>query len=80
VSLSGKETPFTFFLLIRLLKPPSSQVVVAHTFNLSTQEAEAFGSEYKASLVYRASSRTARETLRNPVLKSQNKTKPKDTL
>ena len=30
-------------------------------------------SEYKASLVYRVSSRTARATQRNPVLKNQNK-------
>jgi hypothetical protein len=42
-------------------------------------------SEFKASLVYRVSSRTARTTQRNPVLKTkqnnkttkQNKTKPK---
>jgi hypothetical protein len=34
-------------------------------------------SEFKATLVYRPSSRTARATQRNPVLKNQNKTKPK---
>jgi hypothetical protein len=37
-------------------------------------------SEFKASLVYRVSSRTARATQRNPVLKNktkQNKTKEK---
>jgi hypothetical protein len=35
-------------------------------------------SEFKASLVYRVSSRTARTTKRNPVLKKQtkNQTKP----
>jgi hypothetical protein len=36
--------------------------VVAHTFNLSTQEAERQISEFKASLIYRVSSRTARTT------------------
>ena len=39
-------------------------VVAAHTFNLSTQEAE-------ASLVFRASSRTARPTEKNLVSKKQ---------
>jgi hypothetical protein len=32
-------------------------------------------SEFKTSLVYRVSSRTARATQRNPVSKKQNKTK-----
>jgi hypothetical protein len=36
-------------------------------------------SEFEASLVYRVSSRTARATQRNPVLKKQNKTKNKQT-
>jgi hypothetical protein len=31
-------------------------------------------SEFEASLVYRVSSRTARATQRNPVLKNKNKT------
>ena len=47
--------------------------MVAHAFNPSTWEAE-------ASLVYTVSSRTARATQRNPVLKNktkQNKTKNK---
>jgi hypothetical protein len=34
-------------------------------------------SEFEASLVYRASSRTARTTQRNPVLKNQKKKKKK---
>jgi hypothetical protein len=34
-------------------------------------------SEFEASLVYRVSSRTARATQRNSVLKKQNKTKTK---
>ena len=37
-------------------------------------------SEFEASLVYRVSSRTARATQRNPVLKKQNKTKQNDYL
>jgi hypothetical protein len=43
--------------------------MVAHTFNPSTWEAEAGGwiSEFKASLVYRVSSRTARAISRNLV-------------
>jgi hypothetical protein len=47
--------------------------VVAHAFNPSTQEAEAGGFEFEASLVYRVSSRTARATQRNPVSKNKNK-------
>jgi hypothetical protein len=47
-------------------------VVVAHTFNPSTWEAEAGGFlKFKASLVYRVSSRRARATQRNPVSKNQ---------
>jgi hypothetical protein len=34
-------------------------------------------SEFEASLVYKVSSRTARATQRNPVLKNKNKTKQK---
>jgi hypothetical protein len=34
-------------------------------------------SEFKASLIYRVSSRTARATQRNPVLKNQKKRKKK---
>jgi hypothetical protein len=36
-------------------------------------------SEFKASLVYRVSSRTARATQRNPVLKNKNKNKKQKT-
>jgi hypothetical protein len=44
--------------------------MVAHTFNAHTWGAEADVSlEFKASLVYRVSSRTARATQRNPALK-----------
>ena len=52
--------------------------MVAHTFNPSTQEAESGGSlEFKASLlVYRACSKTARTTQRNPV-KTKQKQKQK---
>jgi hypothetical protein len=44
-------------------------VVVAHTFNPSTWEAEAGGFlEFETSLVYIVSSRRARAMQRNPVL------------
>jgi hypothetical protein len=47
-------------------------VVVVHTFNPTTQEAEAGGSrEFEASLVHRVSFRPAKATLK----KKQNKTK-----
>jgi hypothetical protein len=50
--------------------------VVANAFNHSTREAEAGGFlSSEASLVYRVSSRTARATQRNPVLKNQRKKK-----
>jgi hypothetical protein len=42
-----------------------SQVIALRTFNPSPQEAEAGGTEFKASLVYRVSFRTAGATLRN---------------
>jgi hypothetical protein len=57
--------------------------VVAHAFNPSTLEAEGRGrqiSEFEASLVYRVSSRTARATQRNPVLKNKKQTNKKDLL
>jgi len=46
--------------------------VVAHAFNSSTQDAEADGSEFEASLVYRVSSRSARAT-QKPRVKKTNK-------
>jgi hypothetical protein len=47
--------------------------VVAHTFNPSIWEAEAGGSlEFETSLVYRVSSRTARDAQRSLVSKNQN--------
>jgi hypothetical protein len=49
------------------------QAVVALTFNPSTQKAEAGRSEFKAILVYRLSSRTARTIQRNPVLINKSK-------
>jgi hypothetical protein len=46
-------------------------VVVAHTFNPSTWEAETGRSlEFEASLVYRVRSRTARNTQRLPPIPS----------
>jgi hypothetical protein len=49
-----------------------SRAVVVHAFNPSRGRRI---SEFKASLVYRVSSRTARATQRNPVLKNQEKKK-----
>ena len=50
-------------------------MVVAHTFNPSTWEAESGGflSSRPASLVYKVSSRTARAIQRNPVLGRKKK-------
>lgn len=60
-------------------KKNHSQVVVVHAFNLSTLEAEAGGStEFKASLVYRTSSKIAWATQRNPLLKTKNKKQKTD--
>ena len=51
-------------------------VVAAHLLSPSTQEAEAGGLyEIQDSLVYRMSSRTARATQRNLVLKNKSKQK-----
>jgi hypothetical protein len=50
--------------------------VVEHAFYPTTREEEAGRvSEFKASLVYRVSSRTARATQRNPVLKKKKEKK-----
>jgi hypothetical protein len=49
--------------------------VEVHTFNPSTWEAEAGRSEFEASLVYRASSRTARATEKPCLEKPKQKTK-----
>ena len=52
--------------------------VVVHGFNPSTWEAKAGDlCEFKASLVYRMSSRTAKATQRNRVLKKQKKKETK---
>jgi hypothetical protein len=50
--------------------------MVAKAFNPSTGEAEDL-CEFEASLVYKASSRTARATQRDPVSKQHNKTQNK---
>ena len=50
--------------------------MVAHVFNPSTWKTEAGGFlEFKASLVYRVSPRTARATQRNPVSKKMKTNK-----
>jgi hypothetical protein len=46
--------------------------LVAHAFNPGTWEAE-----FKANLIYRVSSRTARAIQRNPVSKKKKKKKKK---
>jgi hypothetical protein len=52
--------------------------VVAHTFNPTTWGGRSRQiSEFEVSLVYRVSSRTARATQRNPVLKNKNQNKTK---
>ena len=46
--------------------------MVAHTFDPSAQEAEAGESlEFQVSLIYKVSSRTAKATKKNPVLKNK---------
>jgi hypothetical protein len=57
------------------LKSEHKPGVVTHAFNPSTWETEAGRFEFKASLVYRVSSKTAKTTQRNPVSKNKNKTK-----
>ena len=51
-----------------------SGATVARAFNPSTREAEAGSSELKASLVYRASARTARATQKPCLERKNNKT------
>jgi hypothetical protein len=47
--------------------------MVAHTFNLSSREADGRQiSEFEASLVYKVSSRTGSATQRNPVSGKEN--------
>ena len=53
---------------------------VASAFNPNTREAEVGGSEFKVSLVYKVSSRTAWATQRNPVSKKQKKKIGKEKL
>jgi hypothetical protein len=52
--------------------------VVGHTFNPSTQEAEADLYELKASLVYTVSYRPTRAMERDTISKKQKKTKNKN--
>lgn len=54
--------------------------MVAHAFNLSPWETDSQISEFKANLVYKASSKVARATQRNPVSKSQKHPTSKITL
>jgi hypothetical protein len=55
------------------LEAKQSQAVMAHAFNPSTQGSETGRSlEFKANMIYRGSSRTARATQRNPIWKKPN--------
>ena len=58
-----------------LIKKIISPGVVVHTFSPSAQEAEADGwiSEFKASLVYKMSSRTARATTQRNLVSGRKK-------
>jgi hypothetical protein len=58
------HTPTEIVFQKKIRRHGISQMVVAHTFNPSTREAE-------ASLVYKVSSRTARAIQRNPVSKNK---------
>jgi hypothetical protein len=59
-----------------LIKKPSQPGMVAHAFHPSILGGRGRQiSKFKASLVYRVSSRTARATQRNPVLKNKTTTK-----
>jgi hypothetical protein len=51
---------------------------MVRNFNPSTQEAEAGGSEFEASLVYRVSSRTARATEKPCLKKKKSKRKERE--
>ena len=73
---------------VSITKPQASQGctvknlspgVVAHAYNPSNWEAKAGRFEFKANLVCRVSSRTARNTQRNPVLKNKTKQTNKQT-
>lgn len=50
-------------------------IKISHAFDSRTREEEAGRSEFKASVVYRMDSRTARDTERNSLSLKQNKTK-----
>jgi aromatic ring-opening dioxygenase catalytic subunit (LigB family) len=63
-----------------LIKKIISPGVVVHTFSPNAQEAEADGwiSEFKASLVYKMSSRTARATTQRNLVSGRKKKKEKE--
>ena len=66
-------------ILLDIIMAAPSQMMMAHTFNPSTQEAETGRfCKFKAGLVYRVSSRAAMATQRDPYLnKNQNQTNKK---
>ena len=64
--------------IILLRNPDNSPVMVAHAFYPSTRETEEDFCEFEASVVYRTSSRIARDTQRTLSQKTKTK-KPKKT-
>ena len=69
-----------FFLMARFLntRTEACQAIVAHIFNPSTRKAEAMDfCDFEAILVYRASSRAAKATLRNPFSRGMGDPEPR---
>ena len=68
-----------FLVLTMGIKIVTGLLMVVPTFNPRTQEAEACDFyEFKASLVYRVSSRTGSKATEKPCLEKQNKQTKKD--
>jgi hypothetical protein len=72
------QVPYSFLIFKK--KKKKSRVVVAHTFNLSTWEAETGGFLSSRPAWSTKSSRTAKTIQRNPVLKNQKKKKKERAL
>jgi hypothetical protein len=67
-------------VMLNISNPSHGQAVVVHTFNPSTQEAEAAAARslsLRPSLVCRVNSRTARATQKNPVWEGVGRRKRK---
>jgi hypothetical protein len=81
INMLQRKAPDSFFILTFNFSPIRnifSLAVVAHAFNPSHLGGrDRRISEFEASLVYKVSSRTARATQKNPVLKKQKKREKK---